>query len=167
MKDQGGDYGGGREVKWLLSATFVTIGLIGYSSLAFVSGNYLDALSIPVIVGFIWLGVYKQQFALAVSLVAVSALFMLPVMVAGLMNFGTLMNMLVPIIIIVFSLGVYRMGLRKAIGMFIFFAFSVFLLYIFDYLDSGRFVVLMVGSGGGLLGSLLFTEKLPNSLYGG
>ena len=154
-------------LKGLLQFAFAAIGFVGYFSLVFVSGNYLDALSIPVIVGFIWLGVYKQQFALAVSLVAVSALFMLPVMVAGLMNFDTLINMLVPIIIIVFSLGAYRMGLRKAIGMFIFFAFTVFLLYIFDYLDSGRFVVLMVGSGGGLLGSLLFTEKPPNSLYGG
>ncbi|NKQ35225.1 MAG: hypothetical protein HF973_06350 [Chloroflexi bacterium] len=163
MKDRGSEYKNASGLKWLLSLAFAAIGFAGYFSLAFVSGNYLDALAIPVIIGFIWLGVYKQQFALAVSLAAVSVLLMLPAMVAGLMRFDTLMNMLVPIIIIVFSLGAYRLGLRKAIAMFIFFALGVFLLYVFDYLDSGRFVVLMVGSGGGLLGSLLFAKEPSRS----
>jgi hypothetical protein len=149
--------------KWLLQLAFIAITLIGFFSLAFVTGNYLDALSIPVIIGFIWLGAYKQKFALAISLVAVVILIMIPVMVAGLMHFSTLITMLIPILITALSLGAYRFPLPKMIAIFIFAAISLWLLYVFDYLDNGNFIVLMVGGGGALLGGFLFANNKQES----
>ncbi len=148
----------------LLPFAFMAIALIGYFSLAFVSGNYLDALSIPLLVGFIWVGVFKQQFALAIALVAVFILLAIPAMVAGFMHFSTLNSIIMVVVSYALGVGIYRLSLGKTIAMFIFFFLSITLLYTFDYLESDKFVILMVGGSAGMLGTVLFATKRLNTL---
>lgn len=151
--------------KWLLPFVFVAISFVGYFAFAFMQGNYLDALSIPLVIGFIWLAGVKQKFALAVSLVAIFVMTAVPAMTAGLMHWSILNPVLITVVLTFLSIGMYRLPLRKTVAMFTFFFFSLLLLYAFDILESNTFLVLVVGSSAGLLGVYLFPQlRQPTSL---
>ncbi len=145
--------------KWLLPLAFVAISVVGYLGLA-VQGGYFDALSIPLIIGFIWVGVVKQKLALGIALVAFFMILALPAISAGLMQWFTLGTILEVVVLTTLSMGVYRLPLNKMVAMFIFFFFSVFLLYAFGMVDKNIFVPLLVGGGGALLSRFLFADKL-------
>ena len=144
--------------KWLPPLAFVTLGLVGYVGFVWLRGNYLDALAIPLIFGFVWLAGMKQKLALAVALVAVYIMMAVPAMAAGLMDWSILNPILVTVAITFLSIGMYRFPWRKTIAMFIFFFLSLLLLYAFDILESNTLLVLTVGGGAGLLSVYLFPQ---------
>jgi hypothetical protein len=163
MKEQNNANENAIEPKWLLPLAFVAISVVGYLGFAFMRDNYFDALSIPLIIGFIWVGVVKQKFALGIALAAFFMMLAIPAMSAGLMSWRILTIILEVVVLTTLSMGVYRLPLNKMAAMFLFFFLSISLLYTYDLVDKNTYFPLIVGGGAALLSRFLLAGNLAVS----
>ena len=71
-----------RHIPNWISFLYIGLMLLGYFLFA-IRRNYWDALVMPVIFGFIWIGFVKQKFSIAVGLVAFYIMIALSLINAG------------------------------------------------------------------------------------
>lgn len=140
------------------SLVFVGLSLVGYAGFVWLRGNYLDALVMPLIFGFVWLAGMKQKLAWAVALVAFYVMFTVPIMAAGYMSWHLLTPILMTVALMVFGIALYKLPLRKSVVMVVFVVLSLLLLFAADFVDKNTVITMIVGLGAGLLGVYLFPE---------
>jgi hypothetical protein len=144
--------------KWYHSLAFVGLSLMGYVGFVWLRGNYLDALVMPLIFGFVWLAGMKQKLAWAVALAAFYVMFTVPIMAAGYMSWHLLTPILMTVALMVFGIAMYKLPLRKSVVMVVFVVLSLLLLFAADFVDKNTVITMIVGLGAGLLGVYLFPE---------
>ena len=151
--------------KWVPPIAFIAIGLIGYVGFFMFRGNYLDALTMPLLVGFVWLAGMKQKLAWAVVLVAFYVMLAVPAMAAGYMSWHLLTPLLTSVVLMVVGLTMTKLPLHKSAVMVAFVVLVLGLLLAFSIIDALTFVSLSVGLSAGLLSLYLFPhwQQEPSS----
>ncbi|WP_420644690.1 hypothetical protein [Candidatus Leptofilum sp.] len=144
--------------KWVPPFAFIVMGLVGYAGFVWLRGNYLDALAIPLVVGFVWLAGMKQKLAWAVALVAFYVMLAVPAMSAGYMSWHLLTPILTTVILMVLGIAMYKLPLHKSVVMVVVVVLGLLLLYAADFVDKNTVIILSVGLGAGLLAAYLFPE---------
>jgi hypothetical protein len=163
MKKQNGQYGSFQGPKWLPPLAFVTLGLVGYVGFVWLRGNYLDALAIPLIFGFVWLAGMKQKLAWAVALVAFYVMLAVPAMAAGWMSWYLLTPLLTSVVLMVVGMTMVKLPLHKSAVLVGSVILALWLLYTVAAIDKLTFISLTVGLGAGLLSLYLFPELRQSS----
>lgn len=158
MKEPNDEIGTAVILKWYHSLIFVALGLVGYASYVWWRGNYFDALTLPLIVGFVWLAGMKQKLAWAVALVAFFVIFAVPAMAAGFMSWYLLTPLLSSIALMVVSIAMFKLPPYKSLVMVVVVLLGLLLLLAFDFVDRTTVAYLTVGLGAGLLYLYFFPE---------
>lgn len=156
MQKSTGDNNSYQGPKWVPPIAFIVMGLVGYAGFVWLRGNYLDALIMPLLFGFVWLGGMKQKLALAVAMVAFYVMLAVPAMAAGYMSWYLLETLLTTVMLLVVGMTMTRLPLHKSAVMVAFVVLVLGLLLVFSFIEAFTFVTLSVGLGAGLLGLYLF-----------
>jgi hypothetical protein len=143
--------------------TFIAIGLVGYVGFVWLRGNYLDALIMPLIAGFVWLAGMKQKLAWAVALVAFYVMLAVPAMAAGWMSWYLLTPLLTSVVLMVVGMTMVKLPLHKSVVLVGSGILGLWLLYTVAAIDKLTFISLTVGLGAGFLSLYLFPELRQSS----
>jgi hypothetical protein len=136
---------------------------LGYFGFVWLRDNYLDALIMPILFGFVWLAGIKQKLALAVALVAFYVMLAVPAMAAGYMSWYLLTPLLTSVVLIVVCITMTRLPLHKSAVMVTFVVLNLALLLAFSFIGASTFVTLSAGLGAGLLALYLFPHWRQDS----
>jgi hypothetical protein len=136
----------------------MVISIIGLLSLGYLRRNILYGLSIPILIGFIWLSCYKRKLAYALSLIALYVIVAISFIWLDRADALAVYPVLGVTALVLLSLGMwYRIQNRLgALVVSVVFCGGVLTLYILGVIDSANALIYAVGGIGALVGWFLF-----------